>query len=350
MAEESIIRANEIGHLKGHSDWVTSIVTGHPQKENEDTQVLISGSRDKTVLIWKFNPESKVVSDFGEPVQSLTGHNHFISDLALTNDNNYLLSASWDKTMRLWDLRNGKTTQRFVEDGHTKEVLSCAISSDGRYILSSGADRDIKLWNVKGHCKHTVKEYNHNDWVSKVRFIPSSSKTTVGGQYFASVGWDGYLKIWNNQTFSIKDSIRVHDANINAITVSPRGNFIVTGGKDKKVLVFDFSDVEKPAPSHDAGSPVNCLAFNPRCHWIAIGTEVGWQIWDFEAKDTPVIAEGSFKLEGKKTLEEKTTKKPKADKFHQVTSISWNTLGNRLYVGFSNGDIKVIEVTEEKSN
>jgi len=350
MAEESIIRATEIGHLKGHSDWVTAIETGHPQKENEDTQVLITASRDKTILIWKFNNESKVVSDFGVPVQSLTGHNHFISDLALTNDNNYLLSASWDKTMRLWDLRNGKTTQRFTEDGHTKEVLSCAISSDGRYILSSGADRDIKLWNVKGNCKHTVKEYNHNDWVSKVRFIPTSTKTAVGGQYFASVGWDGYLKIWNNQTFSIKDSLRVHDANINAITVSPRGNFIVTGGKDKKVNVFDFSDVEKPAPSHDAGSPVNCLAFNPRCHWIAIGTEVGWQIWDFEAKDTPVIAEGSFKLEGKKTLEEKQTKKPKADKFHQVTSISWNTLGNRLFVGFSNGDIKAIEVTEEKSN
>ena len=34
MQEESIIRANEIGHLKGHSDWVNDIVTGHPQKEN----------------------------------------------------------------------------------------------------------------------------------------------------------------------------------------------------------------------------------------------------------------------------------------------------------------------------
>ncbi|MFM7854286.1 MAG: WD40 repeat domain-containing protein [Flammeovirgaceae bacterium] len=90
--------------------------------------------------------------------------------------------------------------------------------------------------------------------------------------------------------------MRVHDGNINAVTVSPRGNFIVTGGKDKRVRVFDFSDVEKPAPSHDAGSSVNCLAFNPRCHWIAIGTEFGYQIWDFEAKDSPVIGEGNFKI------------------------------------------------------
>lgn len=65
MAEETTIRAKEIGHLQGHSDWVTAIETGHPQKENEDTQVLITASRDKTILIWKFNPESKVIADFG---------------------------------------------------------------------------------------------------------------------------------------------------------------------------------------------------------------------------------------------------------------------------------------------
>ena len=157
MAEESTIITKEIGHLKGHSDWVTCIETGHPQKENEDTQVLITASRDKSILIWKFNPDSKVSTDFGEPVSSLTGHSHFITDLALTKDNNHLLSASWDRSLRLWDLRNGKTIKRFVQDGHSKEVLSCALSQDDRFILSSGADRDIKLWNTKGECKHTVK-------------------------------------------------------------------------------------------------------------------------------------------------------------------------------------------------
>ena len=340
-----------MGHLTGHCDWVTSIVTGHPQKENEDTQVLITGSRDRTILIWKFNHNAELISQFGEPVQSLTGHSHFISDLALTNENNYLLSSSWDKTMRLWDLRNGKTVQTFVEDGHSKEVLSCAISADGRFILSSGADREIKLWNIKGKCKNTVKDYSHQDWVSRVRFISTSNKASLtGGQFFGSVGWDGHLKIWNNQSFGIKDSFRAHDGSINALTVSPKGNFIVTGGKDKKVRVFDFSDVEKVLPNHDAGSSVNCLAFNPRSHWIAIGTEVGWQIWDFEAKDAPVIAEGNFKLETKENNEEKASKKVKQEKFHQVTSIQWNTIGNRLFVGFSNGNVKVYDISEERTN
>jgi guanine nucleotide-binding protein subunit beta-2-like 1 protein len=68
---------------------------------------LITASRDRTILIWKFNNGSKTITGFGEILQSLTGHSHFISDLALTNDNNYLLSSSWDCSMRLWDLRKG---------------------------------------------------------------------------------------------------------------------------------------------------------------------------------------------------------------------------------------------------
>lgn len=43
-----------------------------------------------------------------------------------------------------------------------------------------------------------------------------------------------------------------------------------------KVKVFDFTDVEKPLPTHDTKASITALAFNPKCHWIAIGTEVGW--------------------------------------------------------------------------
>lgn len=133
------------------------------------------------------------------------------------------------------------------------------------------------------------------------------------------------------------------------MAVSPRGNFIVTGGKDQKVRIYDFADVEKENPSFDAPAPVTAVAFNPKSHWIAVGTEVGWAVWDFESKDTPTIADGEFKLE--KVVQTQTeSKKVKPTKYHQVTSVSWNTLGTRLFVGYSNGDVKVHEITEEKLN
>jgi guanine nucleotide-binding protein subunit beta-2-like 1 protein len=74
------------GVLEGHKDWVTSIVAGFSQKENEDSPVLISGSRDKTLVIWKLYEEEQD-GLYGLPFRSLTGHSHFVTDLALSADN-----------------------------------------------------------------------------------------------------------------------------------------------------------------------------------------------------------------------------------------------------------------------
>jgi len=98
------------GVLEGHSDWVTSIVAGHPQKENEDSPILISGSRDKTLIVWKLN-EEETDGKYGYPLRAFHGHNHFVTDLALSQENCFIISSSWDKTLRLWDLNAGKSTR-----------------------------------------------------------------------------------------------------------------------------------------------------------------------------------------------------------------------------------------------
>jgi guanine nucleotide-binding protein subunit beta-2-like 1 protein len=84
MAEEKVPQMEFKGLLQGHCDWVTSIVSGFSQKENEDSNVLVSGSRDKTLIIWKFNEESEQGEIFGTPYRQLTGHSHFVTDLALS--------------------------------------------------------------------------------------------------------------------------------------------------------------------------------------------------------------------------------------------------------------------------
>jgi len=115
--------------LEGHSDWVTSIVAGFSLKDNEDSPVLVSGSRDKTLIIWKLY-EEEADGFYGVPYRQLTGHNHFVSDLALSQENCFVISASWDHTLRLWDLRTGKTSRIFK--GHSKEVYTVAFSPDNR--------------------------------------------------------------------------------------------------------------------------------------------------------------------------------------------------------------------------
>ena len=106
----------------------------------------------------------------------------------ISSDGAYALSASWDKTLRLWELATGTTTRRFV--GHTNDVLSVSFSADNRQIVSGARDKTIKLWNTLGDCKYTITEKGHSDWVSCVRFSPNPQNPVI-----VSSGWDKLVKV-----------------------------------------------------------------------------------------------------------------------------------------------------------
>ena len=123
------------GTLKGHGDWVTSLAT-----TPEDPTLLLSCSRDKSVVVWTLTPGGGSSGGIGEDNaygyarRALRGHSHFVSDVVISSDGAFALSASWDSELRLWDIATGKTTRRFV--GHDKDVLSVAFSVDNRQIVS----------------------------------------------------------------------------------------------------------------------------------------------------------------------------------------------------------------------
>lgn len=56
---------------------------------------------DKDLILWKLTRDE---TNYGVPYKSLIGHGHFVSDVVLSSDGQFALSASWDKTLRLWDL------------------------------------------------------------------------------------------------------------------------------------------------------------------------------------------------------------------------------------------------------
>ena len=170
------------GVLKGHSDWVTALAT-----TSEDPGMIISASRDKTCLVWTLTNAGGDGEAYGYPRRALKGHSHFVSDVVISSDGQFALSGSWDGTLRLWELATGKTTRRFV--GHSKDVLSVAFSTDNRQIVTGSRDKTIKLWNTLGECKYTIAEDCHTEWVSCVRFSPSTTNPII-----VSCGWDKLIK------------------------------------------------------------------------------------------------------------------------------------------------------------
>merc|ERR1711918_275124 len=86
-----------------------------------------------------------------------------VQDVVTPSDGQFCLSASWDKSMRLWDLNVGQSVRSF--QGHTSDVNSVAFSSDNRQIVSGSRDKTIKLWNTLAECKYTITEDMHTDCI-----------------------------------------------------------------------------------------------------------------------------------------------------------------------------------------
>ncbi|XP_068641031.1 small ribosomal subunit protein RACK1-like [Aristolochia californica] len=308
MAETLVLR----GTMKGHSDMVTAIAT---PIDNSDS--IVSSSRDKSVLLWHLTKEE---STFGVPRRRLTGHSHFVQDVALSSDGQFALSGSWDGELRLWDLNTGATTRRFV--GHTKDVLSVAFSIDNRQIVSASRDKSIKLWNTLGECKYTIQDGDsHTNWVSCVRFSPSAVHPTI-----VSGSWDRTVKVWNLTNCKIKSTLAGHGGYVNTVAVSPDGSLCASGGKDGLTLLWDLAEGRR-LYSLDAGAIIHALCFSPNRYWLCAATQESVKIWDLESKRVvqdlkPEVVQGQNQM-------------------LYCTSLSWSADGSTLFTGYTDGAIRV---------
>jgi len=301
------------GALQGHRNWVTSIATTY-----EQSNLVISGSRDKHLMVWELTPEGEAI---GYARRLLSGHSEPVASVVLSSDGQFALSGSWDKTLRLWDLNTGTTVRTF--QGHEKDVYSVAFSGDNRQIVSAGRDKTIKLWNTLAECKYTITEDVHTDWISCVVFSPSAKMPLI-----VSAGWDKLVKVWNLSNCKLRTNLVGHTGVVYTATVSPDGSLCASGGKDATAMLWDVND-GKHLYSLDAGGTINALCFSPKNYWLVAATDTSIKVWD---------------LENKNVLDELTNTSPPKCGIPWCVSLTWSADGNTLFAGSTDGAIYVYEV------
>jgi hypothetical protein len=148
-----------LANLKGHTRGVTACA------EVPDSRRMISASEDGTLRVWDLSAldhhrtssddgrtgaragSSGDGSESGPALLTLEGHTRTVWACAATADGKRVVSASADRTLKVWDLLSGRALATL--EGHTSSVSACALTTDGRCIVSASEDRTLKVWDLE---------------------------------------------------------------------------------------------------------------------------------------------------------------------------------------------------------
>ncbi|KAF8711321.1 hypothetical protein HU200_029348 [Digitaria exilis] len=168
-------------------------------------------------------------------VKKFKAHNSQLTSFAFHPTKPYLLSASYDRTIKLLDWGSGWNKEpklRFEEhkDSVTKVVFN---PEDAKDYASASRDGTLKIWNVDS----TVAYFTSPKGKSQMRCLDYFRRGD--GQYLITGLEDGTAQIWNLKNKELVETLKGHTAKINAVCPHPDLPILLTGSADGTVRLWN---------------------------------------------------------------------------------------------------------------
>ena len=114
-------------------------------------------------------------------IRIISGHQSAITDVDFNFDNTKLLSASRDRSVRVWELNDPRKLPLILDD-HEDWVMSACFSPDGKRVITGSRDNSIRFWPVQHQeladriCTLVKRDLTQEEWVE---FIGTSIEYTT---------------------------------------------------------------------------------------------------------------------------------------------------------------------------
>ncbi|HEX3998170.1 MAG TPA: protein kinase [Pirellulales bacterium] len=204
--------------LEGHSGPV------HTVSFSANGKLIVSGSNDNSLKLWDFAS--------GKLIKTLRGHGGWVDSAAFSPDGHWVLSASHDsspKNIKLWSIKGYeevRVLQGRVLAGHTDAVLSAACSRrDGKRIVTASRDRTAKMWDfATGQLLQDFEE-GHEYLASTAQFFPD-------GKRLLTAAADNTTCVWSLATGTEEFRLN-HTGRASVAVLSHDGKLLLTGSDEK---------------------------------------------------------------------------------------------------------------------
>jgi WD40 repeat protein/tetratricopeptide (TPR) repeat protein len=276
------LQQGDLPTLKGHNGRVVSVCF------SSDGVRLASASWDKTVKVWDART--------GQEALAIKGHQSSATSVCFSPDGTFLASASWGE-VKVWDARTGQEARSL---GPTGSFTSVCFSPDGQRLAASIGEQlkagEVKVWDVRtGREVCSLKGFKGP--VHSVCFSPDGARLASASDEALVAG---EVKVWDARTGREERSLKGLKGQVQTVCWSPDGA-LVAGGSHQAVGVWDARTGQQVASLPGPPGFVTSVCFSPDRTLLACacdgnflpGDQPGVKVWDLRTGGEPRSLKGS---------------------------------------------------------
>lgn len=248
----------------GHQGFIAP----HSLTFSPDQQFIASGGYDKTAKVWDLK-NGKILNSFQHDGQGQVWGLEFLSD-----NKTLLIGESGKKSIQLWDFYSDKIIDTL--EGHTISIEDISVSDKGQLAASASGDNSVKVWNVTEHRQLHKLENAHSGRVYAVAFSPD-------GKILASGGGDNRIALWNTAYGQLIRSINTESI-VSSIAFSPDGLSLVSAQNDNTLKQWETASGKLQRSFEGHKKSVRDVAFSPDGNTLASASDDETvKLWDTDS-------------------------------------------------------------------